>query len=205
MSTDGLAHIDDLRALYGEPSDLARRKTLPRLDGHCRRFIAASPFLVMATSDRDGASDASPRGDSPGFVAIADDTTLVIPDRPGNRRVDSLSNIVRNPRLGLIFFIPGVNETLRVNGTAEITTDGDILAPLAVRGRTPASAIVVHVEEAFLHCAKALVRSDLWNPDNFVDRGSFPSLGKILADQIEDLDAAEADATIRESLKNRLY
>jgi PPOX class probable FMN-dependent enzyme len=194
-----------LRDHYGEPSDLVKRKALPRLDKHCRAFIEAAPFLVIATADGDGRSDASPRGDAPGFVAMADDRTLLIPDRPGNRRVDTLSNILANPHVGLIFFIPGMNETLRVNGKAEITSDSAVLEPLSVRGKLPVSAIIVHVEEAFLHCAKALIRSDLWNPQKHIERASFPSLGRMIADQIEGVDAADADQLIQESIEKRLY
>lgn len=205
MSENSIRDRDALRAHYGEPSVLAARKSLDRLDAHCRRFIAASPFLVIATADASGAMDASPRGDAPGFVRVPDDRTLVIPDRPGNRRVDSLSNVVANPQVGLFFLVPGVNETLRVNGGAEISTDPKLLAEMAVRGKIPRSALVVTVREAFLHCAKALVRSDLWNADKHVDRKTFPSLGKMLADQIEGVDAGEADRQVQESLQRRLY
>jgi PPOX class probable FMN-dependent enzyme len=194
-----------LRDHYGEASDMVQRKALPRLDKHCRAFIEAAPFLVIATADGGGRADASPRGDAPGFVAIADEQTLLIPDRPGNRRVDTLSNILANPHVGLIFFVPGMNETLRVNGKAEITTDAAMLEPLSVRGKLPVSAIVVHIEEAFLHCAKALIRSDLWNPQKHIERSSFPTLGRMIADQIQGVDATAADQLIQESIEKRLY
>ena len=195
----------DLRDLYGEPSELVERKVIGHLDRHCRRFIAASPFLVMATADASGALDASPRGDPAGFVTVLDDHRLAIPDRPGNRRVDSLSNIVENPQVGLLFFVPGVNETLRVNGRAEISTDPALLASLAVKGKAPLSALVVTVEEVFLHCAKALIRSELWNPERHVARETLPTLGEMLADQIEGVTAEGADAAHRESIEERLY
>ncbi len=205
MEPTQIADQASLRQHYGEPSELVQRKAISRLDRHCRNFIAASPFLVMASADATGALDASPRGDQPGFVAVLDDARLAIPDRPGNRRIDSLRNILDNPRVGLIFFVPGMNETLRVNGRAEVSTDADLLSLLAVKGRRPISAIIVTVEEAFLHCAKALIRSDLWNPDQRIERGAFPTLGQMLADQICGVSAEAADRTHQESIDKRLY
>ncbi len=196
---------ESLRAAYGEPSDLVKKKGLAKLDRHCRNFIAASPFLVIGTANASGAGDVSPRGDPPGFVTVLDDHSLLIPDRPGNRRLDSLSNILENPNVALIFFVPGMNETLRVNGRARLTDDAALLAPLSVNGKAPLSGILVAVEEAFLHCAKALVRSQLWDPAQQIDRKSFPSLGRMIADQVEGVDAAEADARVAESLQKRLY
>lgn len=205
MSDHRISESADLSDMYGEPSALVRRKAVVRLDKHCRDLIAASPFLVMATAGADGTADASPRGDAPGFVAVLDDETLLIPDRPGNRRLDSMRNIIENPHVGLIFFVPGMNETLRVNGHAEITTDGGLLDPASVDGKRPATGIVVRVEEAYLHCAKALMRAHLWDPTRHVDRKSFPTLGQMVADQIAGVDAAEADAQIDESYRERLY
>lgn len=205
-SADGkIETASALRGHYGDPSDLAARKALPGLDVHCRNFIAASPFLVLSSAGKDGNCDASPRGDAPGFVAVLDDTTLVIPDRPGNKRVDSLSNILENPRVGLLFFVPGMNETLRVNGRASVTRDADVLAPLAVNGKPPVAGIVVSVETAFLHCGKALIRSRLWDPASRIDRKSFPSLGRMLADQIGNLDGDKAQDWIEEGYRKRLY
>jgi len=200
-----IADVASLNEYYGEVSPLAARKTLSKLDQHCRNFIAASPFLVLGTASAEGPADVSPRGDGPGFVAILDETTLLIPDRPGNRRVDSMSNIVSNPQIALIFFVPGMNETLRVNGTATITTDEQLLQPLAVRGKPPVAGILVNVEQAFLHCAKALVRSKLWAAESQIQRHTFPSLGTMLADQIAGVEATQADRDIEESLQNRLY
>lgn len=196
---------DALRTHFGPVSERARLKQLDRLDAHCRAFIARSPFLVLATADGEGNVDASPRGDAPGFVRVLDDHTLVIPDRPGNRRIDSFRNILAHPGVGLLFFLPGVDETLRVNGTGTLSTAPDLLTPLSAQGKTPATALVVHVTEAFYHCAKALIRSRLWDPATRIDRASFPTLGKILADQIGGMDPAAADASLAEAYRTTLY
>lgn len=207
MKTDVkyVSSLEDLNAIYGDPVTLAKMKTLPKLDKHCKAFIAASPFLTLATSGASGMADVSPRGDAPGFVAILDDNTLVIPDRPGNKRVDSMSNIVENPNVGLLFFLPGVNETLRVNGTARITDDPALLEPLSVKGRAPEAGIVVQIEEAFLHCAKALIRSKLWDPEIQIERKTFPTLGKMIADQLGGLDAEDTNELIEQDNRERLY
>lgn len=193
-----------LRDHYGEPGKLSTGKTLAGLDKHCRNFIAASPFLVIGSSAADGA-DVSPKGDVPGFVAVLDDNTLLIPDRRGNNRVDTLDNILENPCVAVIFLVPGMNETLRVNGRASITTDPALLEPLTVQGKVPRSGILVAIDEAFLHCAKALIRSKLWDPATQIDRKEFPTLGRMLADQIEGVEVAAADALVEESSKNQLY
>jgi PPOX class probable FMN-dependent enzyme len=205
MSDHDITDADALRAHYGAVSALARDKAIPRLDQHCRAFIAASPFLVIGSAAGDGRADVSPKGDAPGFVQVLDDATLAIPDRPGNRRVDSMQNILENPEVALIFFVPGMNETLRVNGRARVSTDPDLLAPMAVNGKAPLSAIVVDVEEAFLHCAKALVRAQLWDPARHVERKSFPTLGQMIADQIAGVDAEDAEARVQDSIRNNLY
>jgi len=194
-----------LRELYGEPSERAVKKQQSRFDRHCRDFIARSPFLVIASSDPSGRCDASPKGDAPGFVRVVDDTTLLIPDRLGNNRVDTLGNLIERPGVGLIFFVPGVNETLRVNGRARVTTEPELLEPLSVNGKMPRSGIVVAAEEIYFHCGKALIRSDLWNPEKQIRRSEFPSLGRILADQIGGVSVAEAERATAESYKNRLY
>ena len=196
---------DTLRGLYGEPTFRARMKQLAKLDQHCRHFIALSPFLVISSAAASGKADVSPRGDAPGFVAVPDDHTLLIPDRPGNNRVDTLNNVLENPHVGLLFLLPGVNETLRVNGTAELTADPALLAPLAVQGKVPKSGILVHVEEAFLHCAKAFIRSKLWDPATQIERSAFPSLGRILADQIEGVDVEEAERYTERVNRETLY
>ncbi len=194
-----------LRAHYGPVSELAARKVMNRLDEHCRNFIALSPFLVLASSDGEGGSDASPRGDAPGFVRVLDDTSLLLPDRPGNRRMDTYGNVLVRPGIGLVFLVPGINETLRVNGTARVVTDGDLLASVAAEGVVPHSALLITVHEAFFHCGKALIRSHLWDASRQVERRSFPSLGRILADQIRGMDAAVADAQVEEGYRTRLY
>jgi PPOX class probable FMN-dependent enzyme len=205
MDGDTIGSKADLRAQYGTPSELAVKKQLAKLDAHCRNFIALSPFLVVATVGADGLADASPRGDAPGFVAVLDDTTLLIPDRPGNNRIDSLGNVMDNPGIGLIFFVPGINETLRVNGHARITTDEGLLAPLAVQGKAPRSGLIVEIKEAYLHCGKALIRSKLWDPASRIERSRFPSLGKIIADQVDGTDAAGAERLIEVAYRDRLY
>lgn len=200
--------VDDaaqLRSLLGEVHPLAEKKVLDRLDRFCRDFIALSPFLVLASADGEGRADASPRGDGPGFVQVLDDRTLLIPDRRGNNRVDSYSNVLSAPGVGLIFFVPGINETLRVNGRARITTDATLLAPLAMQEKAPKLGVIVEVEEAYFHCGKALIRSKLWAPESQVERGSFPTLGRIVAEQTRAIDAAEADANVEEGYRTRLY
>lgn len=194
-----------LREIYGEPMERAVKKQLTRLDRHCRNFIALSPFLVIASSDPSGRCDASPKGDMPGFVRVVDDTTLLIPDRLGNNRIDTLGNLLARPGVGLIFFVPGINETLRVNGRAKVTTDPELLEPLAVSGKVPRSGILVAAEEIYFHCGKALIRSDLWNPDKRVARGSWPSLGRIIAEQVGGMDPDEAERQTAESYRTRLY
>ena len=199
----------DLRARYRAPSELAIKKQLDHLDHNCRRFIALSPFLCLATSGEDRV-DNSPRGDPPGFVEVADERTLLIPDRPGNNRLDSLANIVRNPKVGLLFLIPGVTETLRVNGRARIVTKPQILERFAVNGRTPTVAILLATGEVFLHCSKALIRSRLWQEDAKVDRkAALPSLGQMIAEVLDRQPApatvAEYDAHITKNIKEELY
>lgn len=195
----------ELRARYGSTSRLAADKQLPRLDRHARRFIELSPFLVISSQGADGLGDVSPKGDAPGFVQVLDDRSLLVPDRPGNNRLDTLSNLLVNDGVGLLFMIPGVCETLRVNGRARVVTEEELLAPTAVRGRLPTAGILVAVEEVYLHCAKALVRSRLWEDDHKVERKALPTLGQMLADQIAGLDAGEADARVEDSIRNRLY
>jgi hypothetical protein len=198
----------ELRARYRAPSELALRKQLGHLDHNCRRFIALSPFLCLATASEDGV-DNSPRGDAPGFVEVLDERTLLIPDRPGNNRLDSLANIVRNPQVGLLFLIPGVTETLRVNGRARIVTSPPMLERFAVNDRAPAVAILVATQEVFLHCSKALIRSRLWQDDARVDRKVLPSLGRMIAEAADRQPAAatvaDYDARIAKSIEEALY
>lgn len=205
MTTEAIDHPSSLHDLYGKPLERALKKQLNHLDRHCRAFIALSPFLVIASSAPDGTCDASPRGDAPGFVAVLDEQTLLIPDRKGNNRVDTLENIVRNPHVGLLFLVPGMDETLRINGAARVITDASLLEPLAVRGQAPQTGVLVTVQDAYLQCGKALIRSDLWNPETRIDRSTFPSLGRILADQIAGLDPVETECSVEEGYRTRLY
>ena len=171
-----------LRALFAPTHALAVQKCQETLGRHARDFIGRSPFLCIGTQDREGKADVSPRGDPPGFVKVLDERRLAIPDRPGNNRLDTLSNIIANPNVGLLFVIPGFDDTLRVNGRAALTRDPRLLADMRVADRAPKLAIVVTVSEVFMHCAKAFRRSHLWNPDHFQDRAGMPSLVKIILD-----------------------
>lgn len=173
----------DLRALFSATHAIAVQKCLDHLDKHAMDFVARSPFMCIGTQSPNGLADVSPRGDPSGFVKVLDQKTLLIPDRPGNNRLDSLSNILANPTVGLLFLIPGFDETMRVNGKAKITRDPALLALLAMEGRTPTLAIVVTVQEVFIHCAKALRRSKLWDSSRHQDRSEMPSLLKIILDQ----------------------
>lgn len=193
---------EELRRRYAPPLPLIERKQLTRIDHHCRRFIARSPLVLIATSGLDGSCDVSPRGDAPGFVRVLDDRRLAIPDRKGNNRIDSLRNVVANAHAGLLFVVPGVDDTLRVNGQAAVVVDDALLASMEVAGRRPASALVVEVAEAFLHCGRAFKRGQVWDPGRFAARGELPTLAQMLADQT-DPDAEEQrllDESSREDL-----
>ena len=194
--------VDDLAAAYGAPSERAANKELTALDAHCRTIVAHSPFLTLATAGKDGTLDCSPRGDAPGFVRVIDDHTLAIPDRKGNNRADSLKNILEHPQVGILFMIPGMNETLRVNGRARISRDPQLCESFTVNGRAARSVLLVTVEQAFLQCAKALVRSKLWDPDARVERQSLPSMGRMLADHVKGLDAEAFDREAQEMARN---
>lgn len=199
-----------LRALFPETHAIAIQKCLDHLDPHARAFIARSPFLCIGTQAPDGRADVSPRGDPRGFVQVLDDRTLLIPDRPGNNRLDTLSNIVANPSVGLLFMVPGFDDTLRVNGTARITTDPALLARMEVNGRRPTVAIAVTVREVFLHCAKAFRRSSLWDPAQRQDRGEMPSLVKMILDQTtgapaDPVEQEKLDAGLEEAYRTSMY
>jgi uncharacterized protein len=205
--TNLLTDEQELRDLLGQPSELVIRKQLAALDAHCRAFIALAPFLLLGTTGRDGLGDVSPRGDAPGFVRVLDETTLLIPDRPGNRRVDSLGNILQTGSIGLLFLIPGVEETLRVNGRAWLVRDPHLLEPMSVQGKTPLLAIGVQVAECYLQCAKALKRSHLWETEHWPAPGSVPSLAQMILDQTQlpNTTLADLEAAIAESYAKRLY
>ena len=202
--------VDDeaaLRGLYQEPMELAILKQLDRLDGHCRNFLAHSPFAVIGSTRAGRGTDVSPRGDAPSFARVLDDHTIAIPDRPGNNRLDTMSNIVTDAEVGLLFFIPGIDETLRINGTARLSQEPALLAEAAVNGREPRLIILVSVREAFLHCGKALKRSKLWHDDYRVDKRSFPSLGRMIVEQTKPahVTVKQADAVVEEGYLTRLY
>lgn len=188
-----------LRELIGSPTDLVAAKVADRLNDLTVEFILHSPFVCVATARPDGGLDVSPRGDPAGFVRVLDDRTLLLPERPGNRIADTLTNLLVDPRIALLFLIPGVGDTFRVNGTAVVTDDPELLEPSAIEGKAPKLGIVVAIEEAYTQCAKALIRSDLWNPATHVDRSELPSPGAILrsvadpALDVEDYDRKRAE------------
>lgn len=194
-----------LEALYGAPAAPSLAKEVTRLTPGYRALIEASPFFVLATSGPDGL-DASPRGDEPGFLRVADDRTLLIPDRRGNNRIDSLRNILHDPRVGLLFLVPGVNETLRVNGRAVIDTDPALCDGFAVDGKAPKSVLVVTIETVFFQCARALLRSRLWDPGVQVPRSSLPSTGALLTEASDGREGGEAyERSLAERIPKTLY
>ncbi|CAO3398981.1 pyridoxamine 5'-phosphate oxidase family protein [Azospirillum palustre] len=194
-----------LEALYGEPAGPSIAKEVPALTPGYRALIEASPFFVLATSGTDGL-DASPRGDEAGFVRVADDCTLLIPDRRGNNRIDSLRNILADPRVGLLFLVPGLNETLRVNGRAVIDTDPALCESFAVDGKAPKSVLVVTIEAVFFQCARALLRSRLWDPAVQIERRSLPSAGALLAEASAGREGGDAyDRSLAERIPKTLY
>ena len=199
-----------LRGLFPATHSLAALKSRDMLDAHAQAFIARAPFLCLGTQGAEGRADVSPRGDPAGFVKILDDRTLAIPDRPGNNRLDSLVNIIANPSVGLLFIIPGYDDTLRVNGQASVVTDPALLESMRVNDRLPRVAIVVRVTEVFLHCAKAFRRSRLWDPGHFQDRAEMPSLMKILLDQTtgapgSDAEMRKLDDALEDDYKRSMY
>jgi hypothetical protein len=175
---DLITSTDQLDSVLGRPSPRVLAKAIDRLDDLCRRFIASSPFVLVGSTDIAGNTDVSPKGDPPGFVQILDDWTLAIPERPGNRRADTFRNVLQNPRVGLIFLIPGKTETLRVAGNAMIVRDADLRQSMAVDGRVPHLALVVSVREAFFHCSKCMIRSHLWNPADWPSLDGLPTLAE---------------------------
>ena len=194
-----------LTAFYGEPTMLAMRKDLNYIDVHARAFIARSPFLVLSTADADGWPDASPRGDAPGFVSVEDPHTLLVPDRPGNNRVDSFSNLMVNPKVGMLFLIPEQLYSLRVNGTARLLTDNVLRERFSVNGKPARAVLKVTPTQVFFHCGKSLIRSRIWEPAHWPDRVGLPTLGVALADQIKTIETATVEAMLAESIAKRLY
>ncbi|MCC0024246.1 MAG: pyridoxamine 5'-phosphate oxidase family protein [Hyphomicrobiaceae bacterium] len=205
-----IADEEALRSLFGKVGTLASAKSLNALDKHAREFIGRSPFLCLGTQNSDGRADVSPRGDPAGFVKVLDERTLAIPDRPGNNRLDSLANIVANPNVGILFIVPGFDDTLRVNGRARLVRDPALLEHMSVNGRTPKLAIMVEVDEVFMHCAKAFRRSELWNPDRFQDRAEMPSLSKIILDQTigapdDEAEMRKIDDDLEDTYRQTMY
>jgi uncharacterized protein len=209
MNTTADAHritsVEQLREIIGTPHDLVPHKLWPKLDESCIDFIRRSPFLFLATSDVEGNLDVSPKGDGPGYVAIEDETTLLIPDRKGNKLVFGLQNILANPHVGIIFLLPGTDETLRVNGIAEITAEPEILARLSARGQPAVVAIRVKIEQVFYHCAKAFIRAKLWKPETWSEKHKI-SFGKILSAKIggDDQMAEQIDKFVEEDYRTNL-
>lgn len=200
-----IGDLDALQALYGEVNDVSRLKEIDYLHPHYAALIAVSPFLVLATAGPDGL-DASPRGDPAGFIEIADDHTLLMADRRGNNRIDSLRNIVANPQVALLFLVPGIGETLRVNGRAEISVEPVLIERFTHAGKPPRSVLVIHVERVFFQCSRAVLRAELWNPERHVPRASLPSTGQMLAAVTKDrIDAQTYDRELPPRLATTLY
>ena len=204
---DVVTSEQQLREIVGAPGDRSKLKERQRLDAHCRAFIARSPFVIVATSGAEGACDVSPKGDAPGFVHVLDDRRLVIPDRPGNKRLDGMLNLLANPHIGLIFIVPGRQETLRVNGRAWITRTPELLSLMAFNGKTPLLGIGVEVEQCFLHCPKAFLRSQLWKHESWPSADALPSMACVLFDQIrpEGTTLQDYERDIEEGNAKRLY
>jgi len=195
-----------LRTILGTPSEVVKNKTITIIDKHCRKFIEHSPFLTIASTNGKGETDVSPKGDPAGFVKVLDEKTLAIPERLGNKRADTFVNILSNPGIGLLFFIPGIKETLRVNGKAQIVTDLAIREQLAVKNKLPKFALIVHVEEAFMHCSKCMIRSKLWTAIDPDIRQKVPTLAEIIIDHAKlDAPVDQVETYLEESVKNQLY
>ena len=196
----------DLRSVYKQPGGGAVGKDIGQIDSHFERFISLSPFLCIGTTSANGLGDVSPRGGEPGFVHVLDGRTLAMPDRPGNNRLDSIGNITRNPGVGLLFFVPGFEDTLRVNGLARVTTDPDLMQRFLQDGKPPRSVVVIDVKEAYLHCVKAIKRAGLWRQEAQVDRTTFPTAGEIYRDQLKlEVPVEAIDASLDKDAAENLY
>jgi PPOX class probable FMN-dependent enzyme len=205
MTSHKISSLQELDAIYGEPVAAARMKEIDHISDHYRSFIEASPFVILATAGEEGL-DCSPRGDPSGFVRVVDRHTVMIPDRRGNNRVDSLRNIVRDPRVALLFLIPGVGETMRINGRAVLSTDPALRESFVMQGKTPACVIVITAERVYPQCPKALVRSNLWDPASQIPRSSLPTMGQMIgALSNGSVDAKTYDAAYPERLKQTIY
>jgi uncharacterized protein len=200
-----LSTEDEIEAAIGKPAPRMLAKVVDSLDDICRAFIARSPFVVVASSDSKGRLDVSPKGDLPGFVQILDGRTIAIPERPGNRRADTFRNVLQNPRVGLMFIVPGKGETLRVSGTACVVRDAWLRERMAVAGRLPELALVVKVEEAFIHCTKCMVRSRMWQPDTWNAAGLASAVEALVVHSRLDMTVAELQSLYENDLRTRLY
>ena len=204
--TDLITSEAELRGVVGEPSEMIRRKALSKLDHHSLNFMSRSPFLLMGTVDAQGGADVSPRGDAPGFVHIIDDKHIVIPERPGNKRADTLINIMQTGSVGVLFLIPGVEDIFRINGRGWVTRDQKLLEQMEARGKVPQLAIGIEVLECYFHCAKAIKRSQLWDPSCWPDATGLPSGARIARDQYApEISAEEMERLFEESYAKRLY
>jgi uncharacterized protein len=203
---DVITTEEELRAIVGTPSSGAANKAIDHIDRHFAGFIAKAPFVLIASSDRAGNHDISPKGDPNGFVLVLDEHTLAIPDRPGNRRADTLSNVLQNPNVALYFLVPGVAETLRVQGKARIVRDVSLRERMAIRGKAPDLALVIDVAEAFMHCAKCIIRSDLWNAETWPDPESVPSLSNAIIEQKGySITPEQLQKSLAKDARERLY
>jgi PPOX class probable FMN-dependent enzyme len=195
-----------LRSLLGTPLARSVSKSIPALDEHCRAFISRSPFMLIASAAADGSMDISPKGDPAGFVQVLDDHTLAIPDRPGNRRADTFRNLLQSPQVGLLFLVPGHQESLRVNGTARLVRDAWLRERMAVQGKLPDLALVVTVQEAFIHCAKCIIRSKLWKPGDWPEQDDLPTIARVLIDHARlNADEAALQSSIEDAYREKLY
>lgn len=192
--------VGQLRTAYPQPSEMVRKKQLSVLEKHCKRIVSLSPMVLVGTSDAHGGQDVTPRGGEPGFVQVIDDRTLALPDWPGNNRLDTLTNLLERPGVGLLFLVPGLDETLRINGKVEIRDDEDLRQRFETAGKIPRTVLLVKVEEAYLHCAKAFMRSKLWSPESRIERDALPSIGQMIRDQLS-LDGPPAES--REQMTER--
>lgn len=195
-----------LRDIYGQANKAVREKTFPHLDKHSRHYLALCPFFTIGTSHEGGLADVSPRGGEPGFVHALDDTHIAFADRPGNNRLDTLVNLVHNPAVGMLFFLPGIDDMMRINGLASITVDPALMERFVHDGKAPRSVVVIETLEVYFHCSKALRRSDLWNADKHIPRKDFPTLGKIAKDQFRlPIPAKVIDMALGHDAKKNLY
>ena len=204
MKYNAIESMEELRELYGSPMDMVLKKQKSELDEYSSKFLSFSAFAVLSTSSMNGSMDCSPRGDYQGFIQEIDSKTIAIPDRPGNNRLDSLSNIIENPSVGVLSLVSGFSECLRLNGTAQIATDTDLLERFKYQDKLPKSVIVVSINEVYFHCAKAITRSKLWNEESQVNRDVMPSLGKILMAQIDPSKSKQEVEKVEELIENRV-